>query len=148
MRQPNIPTRYRTGSKDDLAADLGRLADGILSWVKGLPVVSDSRPDVGELSADGAVLAYGLMARVAPREDQWLVLKLPAPNPRDGGRSLQVARLTALGGVEIVTSAPGCTVNGYSRIMLLGSVGITTISTDGANFLMDNAGALNWGAGL
>jgi hypothetical protein len=148
MKAPDIPLRYRTSTPADLATDLGRLATAIATWARELPSPRDALPDVGELEKDGATLSYGLMARVAPRDGQWMQLRLPVPNPRDGGRSLQVARLTDVGAVEIITSKPGCTVNGYDRIMLLGSVGITTISTDGANFFMDNAGALNWGAGL
>jgi hypothetical protein len=89
------------------------------------------------------------MTRVAPQRDtDWITLRLPKPNPRDGGRSIQIARLTSLGAVEIVTSAPGCTVDGLERILLLGSIGLTTITTDGSNFFMDVGGALNWGAGL
>lgn len=148
MRAPDVPLRFQASDPAQLAKDLGRLSTEIVAWAKSLPSERDSLPAVADISVTGGTLAYGQMTRVAPQAADWFVLKLPIPNPRDGGRSIQVARLTMLGGVEIVTSAPGCTVNGLERLMLLGSIGITTITTDGANFFMDNGGALNWGAGL
>jgi hypothetical protein len=146
MLSPDIPLRYRTAKPDELANDLGRLASSIVAWAKGLPSARDSLPEVGKLAPDGSVLAFGLLARVAPRDGQWIQLKLPVPSPRDGGRSLQVARLTTDGAVELICA--GFTVNGFDRLLLLGSIGISTITTDGANYFMDNPGALNWGAGL
>lgn len=148
MRAPNIPLRYRTGKPEELANDLGRLASEIVAWSRSLPSERDSLPEVASVIVTGGTLSYGRMTRVAPQDPDWFVLSLPVPNPRDAGRAIQVARLTALGGVEVVTSAPGCTVNGLERLMLLGGIGITTITTDGVNFFMDNGGALNWGAGL
>ncbi len=148
MKAPDIPLRFRTADPKQLADDLGRLTTELVAWARGMPSERDALPEVSQLNVLGGTLAYGQMTRVAPQEDDWLILKLPQPNPRDGGRSLQIARLTTLGGVEIVTSKVGCTVNGLDRLMLLGGVGVTTITTDGANFFMDNGGALNWGAGL
>ncbi|HEY3498579.1 MAG TPA: hypothetical protein VGK73_28005 [Polyangiaceae bacterium] len=146
MKAPDIPLRYRTNDAAALAQDLGRLAVGLVTFFRTLPSARDTVPEIGKLATDGAILGFGTMARVSPRDGQWITLKLPAPSPANGGRALQIWRLSSLGAVEIV--ATDCTVSGYERILLLGTVGVTTFYLDGTNYSMDPIGALNWGYGL
>lgn len=146
MNPPDIPLRYRTTDPAALAQDLGRLAVGLVTFFRLLPSARDMVPEVGKLYPNGSVLSFGMMARVSPREDEWIQLKLPPPSPTNGGRSFQIVRLSTLGAVELVVA--DATINGLERILLLGNVGITTVTFDGANYFMDPQGALNWGAGL
>ena len=146
MRTPDIPLRYRTDDPKNLGHDLGRLAVGLITFFRGLPSERDTVPEVGKLSPDGSILAFGQMARVSPREDQWITLKLPAPDSVPGGRSLSVVRLSTLGAVEVI--ATDCLVSGFPRLLLLSPIGITTITFDGTNYYLNPGGALNWGYGL
>ena len=146
MTPPNIPTRYRSLSPTDLAGDLGRMAAALIQWAKGLPDPNNIVPIVSDVGPGGVLLAMGTMARVSPREDEWITLILPQPNRLQGGRKIQVVRLSELGTVELI--ANGCTVNGLTRLQLLGDMRLNTIATDGQNYFLDNQGALSWGYGL
>jgi len=143
---PGVPLRYSTRSIEELAKDMERAAVALTTWAKGLPSPTDALPIIGPLAATGATLAFGQTARVSPREGEQITLFLPRPDSRNGGRTVGVMRLAALGAVEIV--ATDCTVNGLEHIYLLGDVGLTSIQFDGGDYFMSNAGSLPWGDGL
>ena len=143
---PNVPLRYSARSVEELAKDVERSAVALTQWAKGLPSPTDSLPVIGPLAVTGATLAFGQTARVSPRDEEQITLFLPRPDSRNGGRTLGVMRLAALGAVQIV--ATDCEINGLEHIYLLGDVALTTIKFDGANYFMSNAGSLPWGDGL
>lgn len=144
MTPPFVPQRFRTDSAKDLAQDLERQAQALIAWAKEKPSENDILPLTEEI---GAVrLAFGRTTRVKPIDGEWISLELRAPGLKNASRSIRVIRLSTLGAVELVCI--DCTVNGYSRLLLLGDIRINTLTTDGENYFMDNSGALNWGTGL
>lgn len=145
MRQPLIPQRYRTSVARELSQDLDRLAAAILAWAKGLPSELDIVPAVSLVGA--TTLAFGHALQLDPQEDDEIQLELRQPSIEDAGRTMTIFRQSRDGLIELVCTG-GCTINGYSRLLLLGDIRTNIITTDGSNYYLDNGGALGWGTGL
>ena len=140
----DIPLSFPSVTDPDLKRDLERLAGGVVGIQRQnardfSPNLATSRPAV----ADGAA-SFGQVTRIGVLSDTDRInVALPRPDPRNAGKQLGVQRANSLGCVYL--TAPGALVNGRSRLMLLGSKLLTTVTFDGENYYADNDGSAPWG---
>ncbi len=144
MTPPNIPEHFQADAPR-LTRDLARLSSGLVSWAKGLPDPTNQVPLVSALPA--TTLAFGQITRVAPIDGQVLELTLPQRSRANGGRTIQIARMSSTG-QAVVIAVPGMYIDGRSSVLLLASRGITTIVYDGASDYLSDGAAVDVGAGL
>lgn len=145
MRQPLIPLRYRTESSRDLRQDLERMAQSLVVAFQQAPNETDMLPALAPLGS--VTPGFGQILRLEPEEDEWITIQLGPPSAENACRSFGIARLSTAGAIEL-SCIGGCTVNGYTSLLLLGEIRMNTVTTDGENYFLDNQGALNWSYGL
>jgi len=142
MKPPNIPTSFKA---DGLPRDLERLAQGIVSWAKGLPDPENTIPTVSVVKA--TTLGFGQFVRVAPADGEVVQLVLPALDKTQGGRAIRIARMNTLGMVFVSAQGNG-RIDGLARVLLYNSVEVTTIWYDGAIDYLSDGSTVDLGVGL
>ena len=145
MIPPNIPLKLLSADPESLRRDFERSNQALFAWARGLPDVKDTTPIVA--AQNGRVLAFGQLARLAPDEGQLVQLLLPSLDPKQGGKTIQLARLTSTGIVTITAPSNG-RIDGVRRVVVLNRIGVTTIVYDGARDYLSDGTTIDVGAGL
>lgn len=138
----DIPLVYNVRDPDALKRDLERFATGVDQFAKNAALTLEPVPAVNKLDL-APKLAFGTITKVAPTVGTPLLLQLPQPDPKDGGRHLTIERTNTLGTAYVL--AIGCLVNGLASGLLPSALGFYDILFDGQDYYCSPQLAMDWG---
>jgi hypothetical protein len=143
----DIPLRFDTQSPPKLKEQLERQASALDAFVRNLGNLVTGRPSVVpyiyQTGTVGGVL--GTQLRIAPRQFEEMTVALPPSVSANGGLVLEIIRGSSVGTAWL--TAVGSSVNGFDRVMLLASIGVTRVYFDGVYYFADRF-AVPWNQGL
>jgi len=135
----DIPLSFTPGDPAALKRDLERFATAVDGYTRTLaPAAFVAAP---QPNRDG-LLSFDMLTRVSLVSGDVLMLQLPQPDVKNGGRTLYVKRETITGNCFI--RGVGALINGRATKLLPAAPGLYSIFFDGANYYSSPALAADW----
>lgn len=134
----DIPQVFTPADPAALKRDLERFAQGVYKYTQDAAAGFVSFP----VPSPASVLAFGTVTRVSLVAGDSLVLQLPQPDVKNGGKSLSIKRETTTGSCKI--RGVGALINGRPSQLLPAALGMYSVFFDGTNYYSTQPLAADW----